>query len=459
LKIDGEFQTDLTLCQVASRKMRRSESMEQDQQLKLLAAHFTTRQKAIIDRWRALVVADTDISTPDSLSRSQFVDHMPEILDALTSALERRGSGGTDSVAEQAQSGAGHGMHRWQQGYSPIELMREWAHLHLALMDEIENFEGRTEIDSRALHNAYRTIARFCSEAMSESTVRFENMQRAEAAGQANDLAKALEGARQLEQKQAEMLRSAAHDLRGNLGIVANATQALLLEGLPAERRSEVFAMVQRALAAHTSLLTDLMDLARLRAGQEQRLSESLDVSPILREMCELAVPIAQARGLSLRFDGPLEFRVEVDALKLGRIVQNLLLNSLHYTRSGSVIVSWGDSRDNDPKRWMVCISDTGPGMQRGTAAPLANALQTATEEVLEVEPGEESSTPDSGTPSVRSSSDRSHAQRHGEGIGLSIVKRLCELLDSSLEMESQPGAGTVVRVVLPRRYVVVASG
>jgi len=427
--------------------------MEPGQQLKLLASHFTARRKAIIDRWRALVIADNRLSTPDSLSRSQFVDHMPEILDALAAALEGRAVGETDSVVEQAQSGAGHGMHRWQQGYSQSELMREWTHLHLALMDELEDFESATEVDPRVLHGAYRTIARFCSEAMSESTVRFENMQRAEAAGQANDLAKALEEARRLEQTQAEMLRGAAHDLRGNLGIVANATQALLLEGLPAERRSQVFSMVQRALTAHTALLTDLMDLARLRAGREQRVCEFLDVSPILRQMCELVLPIAQAKGLRLTFDGPSEFRVEVDAMKLGRIVQNLLLNALHYTRNGTVIVTWGDSRNNDPRRWMVCISDTGPGIQTGTAAPLANALHTATEEVLEVETGQESETPDAGTPSVQSSPDRSHAQRHGEGIGLSIVKRLCELLDSSLEMESEPGAGTVVRVVLPRHY------
>ena len=40
-----------------------------------------------------------------------------------------------------------------------------------------------------------------------------------------------------------------------------------------------------------------------------------------------------------------------------------------------------------------------------------------------------------------------------GEGIGLSIVKRLCELLDASLEMETSPGDGTTFRVIFPRRY------
>ena len=43
--------------------------------------------------------------------------------------------------------------------------------------------------------------------------------------------------------------------------------------------------------------------------------------------------------------------------------------------------------------------------------------------------------------------------QMPGEGVGLSIVKRLCELLDASLELETSPGEGSTFRVVLPRRY------
>lgn len=428
--------------------------MDPDQQLEQLAAHFKARQPTIIERWRGLVTADADLSTPDSLSRAQFADHMPEILDALAAALALARAAASSSAVEQARTGAGHGMHRWQQGYSQIELMREWTHLQLALMDELEEFVLTTRVDPRVLHSAYRTVARFCSEAMSESTARYESMHRAEAAGQVNDLARTLAQARSLEHKQAEILRGAAHDLRGNLGIMANATQALLLDGVSAERRVEIFAMVQRALKAHTLLLSDLMDLARLQAGQEHRVSETLNVSPVLRELCELAMPTARARNLSLSWSGPPDFVVEADRHKVSRIVQNLLLNALHYTPHGGVSVTWGDSRDNDPKRWMVCIEDTGPGLQQGTAAPLADALQTATEEVLEVEPDDQS------TPSgdIAQGTDRPttaarEAPHHGEGIGLSIVKRLCELLDSSLEMESAPGEGTVVRVVLPRQY------
>ena len=432
--------------------------MDLDHQLEQIAAHFTAQQRAIIDRWRSMVTADEALSTPDSLSRAQFVDHMPEILDALARALSQGRAAAVEAAVDEAEAGAGHGMHRWQQGYSQIELMREWSHLQLALIDEVQELAVRFSFDTRTLHSAYRTVASFCSEAMSESTVRYEGMYRAEAAGQANDLARTLGQARLLERRQADILRGAAHDLRGNLGIVTNVAEALQIEGLSSERRAELFLLARRALKAHTALLTDLMDLARLQAGQERRVCATLDVAPVLRELCELSKPLADARGLTLEFDGPASLVVDADRVKLGRIVQNLLLNALHYTRDGSVKVTWGDSRDNDPKRWMVCVQDTGPGLQAGPSAPLAGALQAATLELMAVEAEESTSVPGVAEASAAEKSNASDGSphRHGEGIGLSIVKRLCEILDSSLEMESEPGSGTVIRVVMPRQY---ASG
>jgi len=113
------------------------------------------------------------------------------------------------------------------------------------------------------------------------------------------------------------------------------------------------------------------------------------------------------------------------------------------------VTVTWGDSRDNDPRRWMLTVQDTGPGFQAGPGAPLAGALQEATKEGRDVEArAEVRSTPSAHVPDARPV----HQQR-GEGIGLSIVKRLCELLDASLELESIPGEGTTFRVLFPRNY------
>jgi signal transduction histidine kinase len=431
-----------------------TKSLNLDAQLAAVAARLVERRESVLARWRAAVAADVQVTAADSLSRAQFIDHIPQILEGLCAALCAGQADAVDAATVSAQTGGGHGMHRWQQGYSLIELMREWSHLHLALIAEMQHFtEEHPGLDVRAINSAYRTIAMLCLEGMNKSAAEFERMQRAEAAGQVNDLGLQLRTAREVERRQAEILRGAAHDLHGNMGILSNAATALTLDNVPNERRAELFAMAQRAIGAHTRLLSDLMDLARLQAGYEQPRIAVTDVSQLLRELCELAVPIAAGRNLYLHFEGPPQLLVEADGMKVGRIVQNLLLNALHYTQHGGVTVIWGDSQDNDPKRWRVSVEDTGPGIQRGAAAPLADALEEATDEAREVEGVTVDKWDDVAASHSRSGAPVEPA-RHGEGIGLSIVKRLCELLDATLEMQSVAGSGTTFSVVFPRRYL-----
>jgi len=100
-----------------------------------------------------------------------------------------------------------------------------------------------------------------------------------------------------------------------------------------------------------------------------------------------------------------------------------------------------------------LTISDTGPGFQNAAAAPLAGAIEESTAEAKAVEHASEQTEvrDESGSSGV---SDVARApEPAGEGIGLAIVKRLCELLDATLELESEPGHGSVFRVELPRYY------
>jgi signal transduction histidine kinase len=168
--------------------------------------------------------------------------------------------------------------------------------------------------------------------------------------------------------------------------------------------------------------------------------------------------PVAQDRGLFLKAEGPDTLPVEGDAVKTQRIAQNLLLNALKYTYEGGVTVSWGDSRQNDAQRWMLCVEDTGPGFHAGPGAPMASALEEATEEARQVDAAARTGIkaqeePNDSPPDAANRDARPVHQERGEGIGLSIVKRLSELLDASMEMDSTPGEGTSLRIVFPRRY------
>ena len=105
----------------------------------------------------------------------------------------------------------------------------------------------------------------------------------------------------------------------------------------------------------------------------------------------------------------------------------------------------------------MLSVQDTGPGCRPRSSAPFARALKAATDDAQAVgekaEADGEPSAEAEPTPLLRSQSGRrAQDEPAGEGIGLAIVKRLCELLDASLELHTEPGKGTTFRVLFPRR-------
>ena len=114
--------------------------------------------------------------------------------------------------------------------------------------------------------------------------------------------------------------------------------------------------------------------------------------------------------------------------------------------------MNWGDSSVEDPKRWILGVSDTGPGFPTDSGKPLAAALDAGSEPAAPVSPTAEGASM-AGTTSIIASETSPAPGEPGEGIGLSIVKRLCEMLDATIEMQSVVGVGTSFRVFFPRHY------
>lgn len=174
-----------------------------------------------------------------------------------------------------------------------------------------------------------------------------------------------------------------------------------------------------------------------------------LDAGALLSALCDQLQAGAAARGLVLRAEGPPNLGVEGDEVKTRRIAQNLLTNALRYTQQGGVTVNWELSEQGDFDRWVLTVQDTGPGAQRGAQAPLIDELQRIGESARSRVEQRHPQGPAPGNPA----SPPHPGGGHGEGIGLSIVKHLCQLLDSTLEFETNPAGGSTFRVVFPRRY------
>ena len=195
-------------------------------QLAELAAYLADRQPAILQTWRDTVANDPQLTSASSLPRKQLNDHIPHVLDALGRELRARAkSEQAEANQETKEDAAAHGLHRWQQGYHLREVAREWRHLQLCVAEELRIYAAsHPDLEPDTMPNGYRILAGVCGDGVSNSTDQYFAMQQVEAAGYVRDLEEALEQVRELERQRAELWREAAHDLRGNLGVVANVT-------------------------------------------------------------------------------------------------------------------------------------------------------------------------------------------------------------------------------------------
>jgi signal transduction histidine kinase len=440
-----------------------------------IAAHLKKRRDQVLDRWRRAAGDDPGVRASASLLRTQFIDHIPRILDAFDRALRAR-SAASEAAAEadELAGAAEHGEHRWLHGYNSRETLREWGHLHVCMLAELESFGlGDVSVAPAAISEARMMLAQLFVDCMVESASSHAALERAAAEVRLRDLERVLEHLRTLERDRTELWREAAHDLRGNVGAVKLAASALGHAVATPEMPAFV-GMVRRSADSLDTLLNDLIELARLEAGREQRNVTPFNANTEISELCESLQPLAASRRLFLKFSGaavPLD--VEGDAIKVRRIAQNLALNALKYTEKGGVLVSCSEVSAGEVPRWALCVQDTGVGLDSGAVAPLSQALSAATREAhavaretaltaanepraaVSVQHGSDPPTLPSGSPSGprNGGAQRGDSGQPSEGVGLSIVKRLCELLDASMELETQPGRGTTFRIIFPRHY------
>ncbi len=431
-------------------------TLSPSEQFSGLADHLAARRPALLLAWRRAAGADVEQTTARSLSVGQLLDHIPEILDAFELRLRSRRDGEDARAADASKKleGVKHGLHRWQQGYRLKELISECGLLQACLFEELFLIaQAHPEYESSVLLEANRQVLALINDTICESAAQYERMQQAEAAGHVGDLRVALAGVREIERSRSKLYHQAVHDLRND---VAGVHFSALLIGQPdvAEtNRAEFANLLHKGVSGLTCMLEELMDLARLEAGQDQRRINQLDAAKIIRARCDVYQAQARERGLFLTVEGADELWIEGDADKISRVLQNLLTNAVRYTEVGGVSVSWGVEKAN----WWLMVKDTGPGLMSKANAPLVTGLQEATASAKDSD--EKSSAPGAPPskvlppPELPEGAAISSPHQPGEGIGLSIVKRLCELLNASLEIATSTESGTTFRVVFPMDY------
>lgn len=215
------------------------------------------------------------------------------------------------------------------------------------------------------------------------------------------------------------------HELRtplaGALGV------ARLLEATPLRPDQADYVRTISASADHVlAMVDDILDLSRLEAGKLDLRPEPVDIAALVRETVELVAPRAQTKGLEIgvvhAHGAPA--RIEGDAARIKQILYNLIGNAVKFTQSGGVRIDIANAPDGDGRpRLALSVSDTGPGISEADQASLFEHFE-------------------------RGAAERQGAES-GAGLGLAMVRRLVEAMDSSMGVESTAGAGAKFWVLL----------
>ena len=175
-------------------------------------------------------------------------------------------------------------------------------------------------------------------------------------------------------------------------------------------------------------IINDILDLSKIEAGKLTIENIGFEPGAIIERVMQVMIHKAEEKGLSLTnefFDAKLSPVLIGDPYRINQILLNLISNSLKFTEKGTVDVSCRVIDDTLVSQTVrITVKDTGIGMDKSF---VKNLFQKFTQE------------------------DESVTRRFGgTGLGMSICKQLIELLNGSIQVESEKGVGTTVTFTLP---------
>ena len=222
-------------------------------------------------------------------------------------------------------------------------------------------------------------------------------------------------------------LANMSHEIRTPMTAILGYVDLLDDPGLDRAARAEAVHVIRRNGRHLLAVINDILDLSKIESGRLE--VEPVDCEPvrIVEEVCSLLRVRAVEKGLDLEWSmgGPVPRRIRTDARRLKQVLLNLVGNAVKFTERGSVRVVVSMGGDEEAGRVLrFRVVDTGIGIAPETIPALFEPFMQA---------------------------DETMSRRFGgTGLGLAVSHRLTQMMGGSIQVRSEPGAGSEFTLILP---------